>query len=184
MLELTTLRLQAQRMLVALGFAAAAVLVLAPSARAELAIAADFEALMPLDIDDVKTAPGFGVRLGYQLHLPLFAITPELGYKWASFKNGAVINRGIAGARFAIGEVFRFGVSAHLGFGHRSEEYQAVEHSNVGMSFDGGLFLDLTVIPLLDVGAHIDYGRLAGDATEGLEVLQWVTFGLHAALII
>src|SRR5262245_23341734 len=134
MLELHTLRLQAQRMLWVVGLAAAAVLLSTPSARAELAIAADFEGLAPIEIDDVKTAPCFGIRLGFQLRLPLFALTPELGYKWASFKNGAVINRGIAGARLSIGEIFRFGVSAHVGFGHRSEEYQAVEHSNTGMS--------------------------------------------------
>jgi hypothetical protein len=171
-------------MLVVLGLAVAAVLSSTPSARAELMIAADGEALSPVEIDDVSTAPGFGIRLGFQLHLPLVAITPELGYKWASFKNGAVINRGIAGARVSIGEIFRFGIAAHLGFGHRSEEYQAVEHSNLGMSLDAGLFLDLTVLPLLDVGVHIDYGRLAGDASKGLEVLQWVTFGVHVALIL
>jgi hypothetical protein len=184
MLELKTLQQHALRTLVVAGLAVSACLVSVPNARAEIAIAGDLEAILPLDVADVSTGPSFGVRLGWQLHLPLIALTPEIGYKWGTFPRGATINRGIIGGRVSIGEVFRFGVSAHVGFGHRTEEYQTVEHSNTGMSLDGGLFLDLTILPLLDIGVHIDYGRIAGDAAEGLEVLQWMTFGAHVALII
>jgi hypothetical protein len=181
MLELKTLRLRA---LVVAGLAAAALLVSVPTARADLAIAGDFEVLQPFDFSDATTAPGFGIRLGWQLHLPLIAITPEIGYKWSSFKRGPTINRGLVGARISIGEIFRFGAAAHVGFGVRDEEYQTVEHSNTAMSMDAGLFFDLTVLPLLDLGVHIDYGRVGGEESEGLEVIQWVTFGLHVALIL
>lgn len=184
MLELNGSRQVALRLLGVASLALAALLVTAPTARAEIAIAGDLEAIVPLELDDVSSGPSFGLRLGYQLHLPLFAITPEIGYKWGTFPSGATINRGIVGARLGIGEIFRFGISAHLGFGHRSEEYQAVRHSNTGLTLDGGLFFDLTVIPLLDIGVHADYSRIAGDAAEGLEVLQWLTFGAHVALIL
>jgi hypothetical protein len=184
MLELNTVRQHALRMLVVAALAVAASLVSVPSARAEIAIAADFEALVPLELEDADTAPGFGIRLGWELHIPLFEFTPEIGYKWASFKGGAALNRGIIGARLGIGEIFRFGAAAHLGFAHRSEEIQGIELSNTGFTLDAGLFFDITLIPLLNIGVHIDYGRTAGDASQALEVLQWVTFGLHAALIL
>ncbi|HKU43828.1 MAG TPA: hypothetical protein VJR89_36965 [Polyangiales bacterium] len=181
MLELKTLRL---RVLMVAGLAASAWLVAAPSARADIAIAGDLDVLVPLDIDDVTSGPGFGLRLGYQLHLPLIVLVPEIGYNWGSFGDGATINRGVVGARLGIGEIFRFGVSAHLGYGHRSEDIQTVHYTHDGLTLDGGLFFDLTVLPLLDIGVHAYYGRMAGDEEKGMEVLQWMNFGAHAVLVI
>src|SRR5205085_1687438 len=77
------------------------------SAHAETMIAADFEARVPLNLDDVSSGPAFGIRLGQQLHLPL-----------------------------------------------------------------------------LHLGVHMAYGRVSGDTEKGVEPLQWLAFGLHAALII
>jgi hypothetical protein len=185
MLELNSfVRKRAHRVLVVLGLAVAPFVIGVPMARADIMIAGDIEALAPIELSDVATAPGFGIRVGWQLHLPLIALTPEIGYKWANFARGATINRGIIGARVSIGEIFRFGAAAHLGFGHRSEDYQAEEHSNTGMSLDAGLFFDITVLPLLDLGVHIDYGQISGDESKGMELLQWVAFGAHVALIL
>src|SRR5262245_30258132 len=171
MLELKTLRL---RMLMVAGLAVSACLVAVPSARADIAIGGDIDVLVPLDIDDVTSGPGFGVRLGWQLHLPLIVIVPEIGYSWGDFGDGATINRGIVGARLGIGEIFRIGLAAHLGYGHRSEEIQTVRYTNDGLTLDGGLFFDFSLIPLLNIGVHAYYGRLAGNEEKGLEVLQWM----------
>lgn len=156
----------------------------ADEARADTMIAADFEARVPLDFDQISSGPGFGIRLGQQLHLPLITLTPEIGFNWGSFSDGPNLYRGILGARIGLGEILRFGVSAHIGFGHYSWEIATVEESHTGFTVDGGLFLDLTVIPLIDIGVHAGYARISGDTDKELEPIQWLAFGLHAALII
>ena len=184
MLDRKSLSQCGARVLVAAALALTAWLANASSARAETAIAGDLEVLVPLDLDDVSTAPAFGIRLGQQLHLPLITLTPELGFQYAPFGDGPTIYRGIAGARVGIGEVLRFGVNAHIGFGHLSWELAGQDASNTGLTLDAGIFLDLTILPLIDIGVHMGYGRLAGDEEEGLEPVQWLAFGVHAALII
>jgi hypothetical protein len=184
MLERKSLSLCALRVLIVSGLAVSAWLGTANQARADTAIAVDFEARVPLDLDNVSSAPAFGIRLGQQLHLPLITLTPEIGFNWGAFGDGPTIYRGILGGRVGIGEILRFGVSAHFGLGHFSWEFAGEEASRTGLTLDGGLFLDLTVLPLLDIGVHIAYGRMAGDTDEGVEPIQWLAFGLHAALIL
>lgn len=184
MLDRKSLSLCVVRSLVVSALAVSVWAASTSSARADTMIAADFEARVPLDIDDVTSGPGFGIRLGQQLHLPLIILTPEIGFNWGSFADGPTIYRGILGARIGIGEILRFGAQAHIGFGHFSWEIASEDVSHTGFSLDGGLFLDLTVLPLLDLGVHISYARVAGDPDQGLEPIQWLAFGLHAALII
>jgi hypothetical protein len=184
MLNRKTFSLWLVRTVIVSALAVSAWLGSADSARADTAIAADFEARVPIDFDDISSGPGFGIRLGQQLHLPLITITPEIGFNWGSFSDGPNLYRGILGARLGIGEILRFGVTAHIGFGHYSLEVQSVEESHTGFTLDGGLFLDLTVLPLIDIGVHAGYARISGDSEKGLEPIQWLAFGLHAALII
>jgi hypothetical protein len=184
MLDRKSLSLCVMRTLIVSALAVSAWLGSANSAHAETAIAADFEARIPLSLDDVTSGPAFGIRLGQQLHLPLITLTPEIGFNWGSFSDGPTIYRGILGARVGIGEILRFGVNAHIGFGHYSWEIATVDESHTGFTLDGGLFLDLTILPLIDIGVHASYARISGDEEKGLEPVQWLAFGLHAALII
>ena len=151
---------------------------LVPStARAEVAIAADLELDVPADYD-LETAPAFAVRLGWQLRLPLIAFTPEVGYHHVSFGDDVTIDRGFAGARLGIGEVFRVGAYGHVGVGHAT--YDSVAGDVTDLTVDVGGFLDFTLLPLLDVGVHAGYGRVKAD---GRTSLAWLPFGVHAALI-
>jgi hypothetical protein len=184
MLDRKSLSLCVVRTLIVSLLAVSAGLGSADSVRAERAIAADFEARIPLSLDDVTSGPAFGIRLGQQLHLPLVVLVPEIGFNWGSFADGPTIYRGILGARIGIGEILRFGLNAHIGFGHYSWEIATVDESHTGFTLDGGLFLDLTILPLLDIGVHASYARVSGDDKKGLEPLQWLAFGLHAALIL
>jgi hypothetical protein len=184
MLDRKCLSLCVVRTLLVSALAVSAWLGCADSARADTAIAADFEARVPLAIDDISSGPGFGIRLGQQLHLPLITLTPEIGFNWGSFSDGPTLYRGILGARIGLGEILRFGVMAHIGFGHYSWTIATVDESHTGFTLDGGLFLDLTVLPLIDIGVHASYARISGDSEKGLEPVQWLAFGLHAALII
>jgi hypothetical protein len=163
--------------LIALGGAS---LWLAPStARAAIAIAADLEADVPTD-NDLDTAAAFALRLGWQLHLPLFVFTPEVGYHHAAFGDQLKLDRAFAGARIGIGEVFRIGAFGHVGVGHAAFHSAGDDTGITDVTYDVGGFFDLTLLPLLDVGVHAGYG---GMRTDGRDALNWIPIGIHLALI-
>jgi hypothetical protein len=151
------------------------------TARADLAIAADLEADIPVSPDLLDTGPGFAIRIGYQLHLPLLTLTPEIGFHYASFDPEPTLYRGIAGARLGIGEVLRGGIFAHVGIGQASIETVLGDASHTAFTFDVGAFLDLTILPLIDVGIHVGYGHLSPEGNE--DALAWVPLGVHVALV-
>ncbi|MEY4578086.1 MAG: hypothetical protein RL701_2789 [Pseudomonadota bacterium] len=171
-----------------LGLLASAVwLGCAPTrAHADFTVGADLEAVVPIDSEGIKTGPGFGVRIGTQLHLPLVVVTPEIGFHYSAFDNVLTVKdyRGIIGARVGIGEAFRIGAYGHVGFGHitysLSRTSDALD-SNTGFTFDLGAFLDLTLIPLLDIGVHLGYGNTT--TRDRYNALQWLNAGIHAALV-
>jgi hypothetical protein len=177
------------RVLGLVGYCAAAALcvfAIAPQRAHALSVAGDLDYASPVNSNAEKSGWGFGIRLGTELHLPLIALTPEIGFTYASFASQATCYRGIVGANLGIGEILRFGVMAHLGIGHLSIDNTsslavAGEVSHAGFTFDGGLFLELTLIPLLNVGIHGAYNHLAG--ASGGDGLQWITAGAHATLV-
>ena len=180
MLELIPARIRGLQM----GLAAAALLALwaAPStARADLTIAGDLEADVPVSLEGISAGPGFALRIGYQLHLPLVTLTPEIGFHYASFDPEPTLYRGIAGGRLGIGEVFRVGVFAHIGIGHASIDTGLIDASHTAFTFDLGAFLDLTILPLIDIGIHVGYGNLSPDG-DG-DALQWIPIGAHVAIV-
>jgi hypothetical protein len=183
MLESRAVPRRAVRSLVIAGLVASAWLLSAPAARADLAIGADLETVVPLEFDQVDAGPAFGIRIGAQLHLPLITLTPEVGFHYASFTDGPNVYRGIVGGRVGIGELLRFGVFAHLGFARQVWELAARDVSHTALTLDAGLFLDLTIIPLIDIGVHMSYGRVGANEDRNIDANQWLAFGVHAALI-
>lgn len=166
--------------LAALTLAAAASLCLAPStARADIALAGDLEFDAPADTD-LDTAPAFGVRLGWQHHLPLLVFTPELGYHHAAFGEALTLNRALAGARLGIGEVFRIGAYGHIGVANAAYHSPSGDSSLTDITYDVGGFLDFTLLPLLDVGVHAGYARVR---TDDRDPLKWIPIGAHVALV-
>jgi hypothetical protein len=184
-------------MRVAIGTLCAAIacgwLVAPPTARADTTIAGDLDIDVPVSTDYAKTGGGFGIRIGQELHLPLIAINPEVGFAYASFADhnsdlgysGPTIYRGIAGLRLGVGELFRIGVLAHVGLGYISVDVPAAlklaDPSHTAFTYDVGLFLDFTALPLLNIGVHAAYNRVAGK--DNYEALQWMQLGAHAALV-
>lgn len=162
---------------------------LAPEvARADIAIAADLDVLVETANERIDSGGGAAVRLGWQLHLPLFALTPEIGFGWGKFGDGPTVYRGIAGVRLGVGEVIRFGAFTHLGVAGSDYESDVVDESSSGFTYDVGAFFDVTLIPLLDVGVHLAYNHLSGEDEDVLDAptlgnLGWMTFGVHAALV-
>jgi hypothetical protein len=162
----------------------------ATDAHAQTTIAADLDLQVPVSINDVSTGAGFGIRLGQELRLPLFSLNPEIGFTYASFTKDEPpkVYRGIAGVRLGIGELVRFGVLAHVGFGYVSWEPKfadrgRVDVSHSGFTYDVGVFLDFVALPLLNLGVHAIYNHVVSDEDQP-DTLQWMQIGVHAALVL
>jgi hypothetical protein len=169
-------------LLTALACAGVAVASAPDTAHATVEIAADVEADVPVGIE-LDAAPAFAVRLGYQLHLPAIVLTPEIGVHHASFDPDPTLLRGIAGARLGIGEIFRVGAYAHVGFARLAFDSPSGDGSETAFSYDVGAFLDFTLLPLLNIGVHTGYGHV--DAIDDdAEALNWIPLGVHVALIL
>jgi hypothetical protein len=166
-----------------LGAAAfTALLAFSSPAFAEVALGFDLDYAAPIKVDAVKSGYGFGIRLGNQIHVPLVAITPELGFTYHGFTGdyGPKVYRGIAGLRLAVGEVIRPGVFAHAGYGARKVEFAGQADTSSSFTYDFGAFLDFTLLPFLNLGVHAAYNQwTGGDKTS----FQYATVGAHAALI-
>jgi hypothetical protein len=161
------------------------------SARADTTIAADLDLNVPID-SSFDAGGGFGIRLGQELHLPFIVLNPEIGFTYATLSDRSpTIYRGIAGARVGFGELIRFGVLAHVGFGHLSQDVPLIpddrDPSYVAFTFDGGLFLDFTALPLLNIGVHAIFNRLSASEDDELnvryEAVNWMQLGAHVALV-
>jgi hypothetical protein len=166
-----------------LACAALVVVAAAPNpARADILIGVDIEGVEPLD-SPAEFGGGFAVRLGDQIHLPLIAITPELAFSYANFSEdyGPSIYRGTVGARLGIGEIIRPGIYAHIGLGRYELDLPGDNPSGTDVTYDVGLVLDFTVLPLLNLGVHAAYNRLGGDDVR--DDFEWLTTGAHVELV-
>lgn len=162
-----------------------------PTARASTTLAGDLDAQIPVSVDGVGTGGGFGIRLGTQLHVPLLSINPEIGFTYAQFSKEypPQVYRGIVGLRVGLGELLRIGVLAHFGFGYvswdrgylSSSDRADLTHS--GTTYDIGGFFEVTALPLLNIGVHAVYNRIADDHDQP-DPLHWLQLGVHAALVL
>lgn len=155
------------------------------SARADTTIGADLDLQVPLEINNVSTGAGFGIRIGQELHLPLIGVNPEFAFYYASFSKDAPpkVYRGVAGGRIGVGELIRFGVLAHIGFGYVDWEPKPDDFSHSGLTYDAGIFLDITALPLLNIGIHGTYNRMTAKDDQP-ETLHWLSLGVHATLVL
>lgn len=165
----------------------AAVIVLVVSgysgvARADIMAGVDFDSVLPVK-SEADFGGGFSVRLGDQLHLPAIALTPELIFSYADFSNafGPTLYRGGVGARLSIGEIIRPGIYGHIGFGRYEPARPAVDPSGTDLTYDGGITLDFTLIPVLNLGVHGGYNVLVRDTRP--DRFRWLTLGAHVELV-
>jgi hypothetical protein len=143
------------------------------------AIGVDLDYAHGISEPGTDNGTGFNVRLGYKLDLLVLQLTPEVGGAYHTFTGDAdaKFSQGIVGGRLAFGKILEPGVYAHLGYGHVSE----FGTSRSGATIDGGLTLDLTILPLIDLGIHGGYNGLL--ATDGYPAFDTYVLGVHAALV-
>lgn len=142
-------------------------------------LALDGEAAIAVQPDRVSSGAGGALRLGYELDAKVLSLTPEIGgsFHVLGGELGPSLYRGFGGARLALGAVLRPGIFAHAGYAHVA--YGVGSRS--APTYDGGLFLDLTVLPIIDVGLHAGYAMIASGA-EGAAI-HWLSGGAHVAIV-
>jgi hypothetical protein len=177
----------------AAAVAALALIAGARPARADVAVAGDFDIGIPVDQAPARylaTGAGFDLRLGYRFIVPYqhISIVPELAAGYTDLSAGLVRIR--PGLRVGIGRVLTPYVCGHVGWafaafdplgsGDTSAHPSRVSAS--GASFDVGGGLEVTVLPHLSVGAHVGYNQVevAGTARAPAFPARWLNLGLSA----
>lgn len=175
-------RLSALFRIIPAGLITGFVLALAGTAHASsgTAIGVDIDYTNGINEPAVSSGTGFNVRLGYKLDLLVLQLTPEIGGGYHTFSGdlSPKFSQGIVGGRLQFGKVLEPGLYAHLGYGHLSA---AGFDGHSGATADAGVTLDLTLLPLLDVGVHGGYNGMlkSGDYSA----FDTYVLGVHGALI-
>lgn len=143
-------------------------------------LALDLEYAGPIDQGDVTPGVGGAIRLGSQADLLLLSLTGEIGGSYHQFGGvpDVTVYRGFLGGRISVGKILEPGLYGHLGVGSLSLD---PGDSRTAATFDAGLFLDLTVLPLVDLGIHGGYVTLLGN--DDLDAFDYYVAGAHGALV-
>jgi hypothetical protein len=126
---------------------------------------------------------GLGARFGHEWDLLLVSVTPELGFNYHAFGGATDADTFafLGGGRVGIGFVLEPSAFLHAGVGHFGYETLAGEVSHTSLAYEMGLALDLTVLPVIDVGAHGSFAGVAGG--EDLEAFSWFAAGGHVTFV-
>jgi hypothetical protein len=183
---------------VVLGLLAATCLAVAPPARADdgrdegehdnrrdrdsskTHVAVDFDFNSAVDAPQTEVGGGGALRLGQELDLFLVSLTPELGGGYHVFGSGADRSKlysGFLGGRLAIGKIIEPSLFGHVGVGRLDGP-----DARTAAVLDGGLAIDFTLLPLIDLGLHGAYNVMLprDDGTS----FKFVTLGAQAALVL
>ena len=142
-------------------------------------LAFDLDFVAPLREPGADIGGGGAVRLGRKMDFVLVSLTPEIGGGYDGFSGDAKagIYRGFIGARLGFGKIIEPSVFAHIGVGRLDADFG----NHTAATFDGGIALDLTFLPLINLGAHASYNTLL--AQSNYSSFDWLALGLHVALV-
>ncbi|HEX2869997.1 MAG TPA: hypothetical protein VHP33_02050 [Polyangiaceae bacterium] len=142
-------------------------------------IAVDFDFGTALDAPGTKAGGGGALRLGQEFDLLLISLTPEIGGGYHAFggNDETRLYSGFIGGRLAVGKIIEPSIFAHLGLAHTN----GLENRTAPI-MDAGLAIDLTILPLIDLGFHAGYNAMF--PRDDGSALKFVTLGAHAALVL
>ena len=148
--------------------------------RGSTTLALDLEHAWPHNQAGVSGGNGGAVRLGRKANLAVVSLTGEIGGSYHSFSGSPDVSatRGFVGGRLALGQGLEPGVYGHLGIGRLNVD---PGESRTEPTFDAGLFLDLTILPLVDLGVHAGYDTILGK--NDTPAFDYYVAGAHAALV-
>lgn len=163
---------------------ASVVLLVAASASAEphkgsSRLALDLDYAMPAGEHGFHSGLGGAIRLGEKANLALVSLTGEIGGGYQPFSGlGAKLYSGFIGGRIGLGGILEPGVYGHLGLSHI--HFDLGSGTRTAPRLDGGLYLDLTALPLVDVGIHGGYDSVL--STNRYPAFNYFIVGAHAAI--
>jgi hypothetical protein len=150
--------------------------------RGRLMLALDFDYSSAIKSPEIKYGAGGALRIGSQRNLFLVTLIPELLFDYHNYdvhtRDNAQIVTGKIGGRIRFLKIVEPGLFAHIGLGHVGG-YDVISHT--GVAFDAGLTLDLTILPLIDLGLHGSWNRVFGGFDSGT---AYASAGAHVALVL
>ena len=157
---------------------------IAESARAEegerrFRLAIDMDYSIALGEGDTDNGLGGALRFGYPLNLGATSVTPEIGLGYHGFDGSLSpsIYSAFIGGRTTFSGLLAPGLYARLGIAHANED---VGPSRTVPMIGLGLTLDVSPMPILDVGLHTGYENLFG--SDNANAFDWWTFGGHVGV--
>lgn len=143
-------------------------------------LALDLDYATAFSNDLISDGGGFGLRIGSEYDMFLISLIPELVLDYHNFASDtpdrANITTGKIGGRIRFFKIVEPGVFAHIGIGNISGNDR---YSHTSGAFDWGFTLDLTILPLVDLGLHASWNRVFG----GYDTGSYGLTGLHVALV-
>lgn len=171
-----------KRHVAALASVFAVVLLVAPGdAHADPYVGLDVGAGVPIPDSfavEPKTGPSVNLRFGYRLPVPVVYLSAEALGSWQNFPGDAFTQRvlsGRGGFRVGLDALIGLKVYSHIGYTNLSGKGDELTVDIAGMSWDAGLAIDFTLLPVVDFGIHGGYTTLMDDAGD----LNWVEAGAH-----
>lgn len=150
---------------------------------ASVPFAVDANYAQPLLVEDATHGFGGQLRLGSRLDLKILTLDSEIVAGGVAFydANGdpaAQSFHGLLGPRLGILWGLRPSVFSHLGIGHTNFERA---NSQTSLAGDLGLALDITFLPVIDIGGQAAWNFVAGDSSS--PQTQYLTAGLHITFV-
>jgi hypothetical protein len=162
------------------GAFAAGTLTLSSNAHASTPLSVDINYAEPIAQDNTNSGLGGQLRFGPRLDLKILTLDSEI-VAGAHFFDGAAspnVYQGMLGPRLGILWGLRPSVFGHLGVGHVAfPELQ----DRTNLAGDLGVALDLTFLPVIDIGAHGTWNFVAGN--NDWDGMQFVTIGAHITFL-
>lgn len=147
------------------------------TSKTHIAVDGDFNAAV--NAAEVDAGAGGALRLGQEFDLFLISLTPELGGGYHGFggEDRLKLYSGFLGGRLALGKIVEPSLFAHVGVGRLDGP-----DPRTAPMLDGGLAIDFTLLPLIDLGVHGAYNVLLPEKNG--EAFKFVTLGAQAALVL
>jgi hypothetical protein len=151
----------------------------AKTALADIPVSIDVNYANALLVDDATHGWGGQLRFGPRLDLKILTLDSEIVAGGVAFydANGADAAQsfhGLLGPRLGILWGIRPSVYSHLGIGHTNF---INANNQTSLAGDLGVALDITFLPVIDIGGQAAWNFVAGDASS--PQTQYLTVGLH-----
>lgn len=136
--------------------------------------------------EEATNGAGVDLYFGPRLDLAILTLTTEIKAGYHDF-GGALdptVYRGMVGGSLGIGAIIRPSVFAHLGVGHLrfDDPFGLDREGRTHLTTDVGAALDITILPLIDIGVHGSYNVLAGD--DDYDSFDWLQAGAHVTFVL